>query len=57
MDLEWLTTKRELAEIDRSLAFAASVRSKINWAIHGDKPTKLFLNLEKKEQLTRVFLN
>ena len=41
--------KRELEALEKQKAQKIIFRSKCNWASYGDKPTKFFLNLEKKK--------
>lgn len=47
-DLEELqSVERELKEIELHKANLALERSQTNWALHGERPSKYFLNLEK----------
>lgn len=40
--------KRELGEIYKSKATAAAFRSKVNWSMHGERPSAYYLGLEKR---------
>ena len=43
--------KLELENIYDKKAEGAKIRSKLEWHQHGEKPTKLFLNLEKQKAI------
>ena len=46
--------KFELEKLIKDKAMGAKVRSKAQWALQGELPTKYFLNLEKKHAKNRV---
>lgn len=46
---EYLSYKRELAELELAEANKIIFRAKANWAQVGEKPSKYFLNLQKKK--------
>lgn len=45
---EYHATKRELLQLQLLAARQAMLRSRSTWLVQGDRPTKFFLNLEKK---------
>lgn len=46
---EYLSCKRELAEIELAEANKTILRAKANWAQVGERPSKYFLNLQKRK--------
>lgn len=46
---EYQATKRELHQFQLLKAREAMIRSKIRWVGEGERPTKFFLNLQKKQ--------
>lgn len=45
---EFHTCKRELFQIQLLRSREAMLRSRCNWLVQGERPTKYFLNLEKR---------
>lgn len=51
---EFLAAKRELAELELMKANRTILRARANWASQGERPTKYFLNLEKRKSRNRT---
>ena len=49
VSMELNTVKQEIEFIQTKRAQASIFRSRCNWSLYSEKPTKYFLNLEKKE--------
>lgn len=43
--------RRELREMEENRARKIIFRAKANWALYGERPSKYFLNLEKRKKL------
>lgn len=46
--------RRELRELKESKARRLIFRSRCNWALYGERPSKYFLNLEKRNAKART---
>ena len=55
-EIQTLRVKNKLEELIKMKTKGAMIRSKVNWALHGEKPNKYFLGLEKKRALSKTII-
>lgn len=49
-----LVTKRELAKMELAKATKIILRARANWASQGERPSKYFLNMQKRKSKNRT---